>query len=156
MPSVLKDPDVPADAKNANKEGETIAAAAPRVDFYHWLLADIPATVTQFPAGADSTAITPHGKPPGPTKNGMRGVNDYTGFMASDPKMAGTYAGYDGPCPPWNDQRLHHYMLTVYALNTPHLTLPDRFTGKQLEAALNGHVLAKGTMMLTYSTRSPT
>lgn len=151
---VLKDPDVPADTKNANKEGETLPASAARVDFYHWLLVDIPANVTHLPAGADSQGITPHGKPAGQTKNGVRGVNDYGGFMASNPQMAGTYAGYDGPCPPWNDERVHDYALTVYALDVPRLDLPAGFNGKQLEAALDGHVLAKGSVMLTYSTRA--
>ena len=31
--------------------------------------------------------------------------------------MSGDYFGYDGPCPPWNDSIVHHYVFTVYALD---------------------------------------
>ena len=30
--------------------------------------------------------------------------------------MGGTYRGYDGPAPPWNDQRVHRYHFTLFAL----------------------------------------
>jgi phosphatidylethanolamine-binding protein (PEBP) family uncharacterized protein len=31
------------------------------------------------------------------------------------------YGGYDAPCPPWNDARLHHYHFIVYAIDAPTL-----------------------------------
>jgi phosphatidylethanolamine-binding protein (PEBP) family uncharacterized protein len=40
---------------------------------------------------------------------------------------AGDYYGYDGPCPPWNDLRLHHYIFRLYALDVPRLDLQGRF-----------------------------
>ena len=126
---ILKDLDAPVHAAHANQEGQDIAAAAPRRDFYHWLLADIPPSVTALSAGQSL---------------GQPGRSNYRG----------TKPGYQGPCPPWNDQRVHHYLLRVYAVDTPHLNLPDRFTGKQLETALDGHVLAEGTTALTDSTRA--
>jgi len=79
-------------------------------------------------------------------------VNDYGPLMASNPHVAGTYAGYDGPGPPWNDERVRDDALT--ARNVPRLDLPEGFNGKQLEAALDGPVLAKGSVMLTYGTRA--
>lgn len=148
----MTDADVPQDAASVNKPGATIAAAVPRAVFYHWLLVDIPAERRELPRGEDSNAVVPHGKPAGPAAVGRRGVNDYTGFLASDPNMAGTYAGYDGPCPPWNDLAVHHYTLTAYALDVSRLPMPDPFDGKAFAAALPGHVLARGSVTMTYTT----
>lgn len=75
---------------------------------------------------------------------GVRGINDYTAWFASDPDMQGDYSGYDGPCPPWNDEIIHHYHFTVYALKVPSLRLPERFDGHQARAALQPHILAEG------------
>ena len=84
-------------------------------------------------------------------KVGVRGVNDYTKWFASDPEMKGDYGGYDGPCPPWNDSILHHYHFIVYALDVPSLALSGRFTGADAEKAMAGHVLARGEVMGTYT-----
>jgi Raf kinase inhibitor-like YbhB/YbcL family protein len=63
---------------------------APVADgFHHWLVYNIPASVTTLGPG------NPYGE----------GTNDY-GFT-----------GYGGPCPP-KDGQVHHYIFTVYALNT--------------------------------------
>jgi Raf kinase inhibitor-like YbhB/YbcL family protein len=77
-------------------------------------------------------------------------LNDYTAFMAGS-EMAGDYFGYDGPCPPWNDKRLHHYVFTVYALDVESLDLPERFDGREALAAMRGHVLAEAGITGTYS-----
>ena len=37
-------------------------------------------------------------------RGARQGINDYTGWFAGDADMAGNYFGYDGPCPPWNDE----------------------------------------------------
>ena len=95
--------------------------------------------------------MTPRGKPTGKTSNGCRGINDYTGFMAGDPEMKGNYGGYDGPCPPWNDEIVHHYVFTVYALDLPSLNLPDLFTGQDALKAMQGHVLGSARLTGTYS-----
>ena len=150
---VMIDQDVPADTSGVNKPGVTILKSAKRVVFYHWLLVDIPPSVHHIPAGADSKGVVPHGKSPGKEPEGVSGVNDYTGFLAGNPKMKGTYGGYDGPCPPWNDMAVHHYRLTVYALDVAHLTVPKDFHGKQAMAAIHGHVLAKGSFPFTYAVR---
>lgn len=145
------DVDVPTVFDNVNQEGKTIAHDLPRMDFWHWALVDIPATVTELPVGADSEGITPRGKPIGKARFGRRGINDYTMFMAGNAEMEGTYGGYDGPCPPWNDERLHHYVFTVYALKTPTLNLPDRFKGADALKAMQGRVLAEASLTGTYS-----
>ena len=58
---------------------------------------------------------------------GVRGLNDYTKVTASNDAMKGQYYGYDGPCPPWNDELVHHYHFTVYALSVKSLDLPAGF-----------------------------
>ena len=150
---VMRDPDVPADASDANQEGKTIPKDAPRTTFYHWLLTGIPATVTEIAEGAASDSVTKGGKGPGRTALGLEGTNTFTDFLKGT-DMAGTYGGYDGPCPPWNDERLHHYHVTVYALDTDVLDLPSdgSFTGSDIEDALDGHVLAQAEVAGTYTT----
>ncbi len=59
--------------------------------FHHWIVYNIPANVT---------SLAGHGSDPY-----SEGTNDY-GFV-----------GYGGPCPP-ADGQTHHYVFTVYALDT--------------------------------------
>ena len=65
--------------------------------------------------------------------------------------MEGDYYGYDGPCPPWNDSLIHHYVFTVYALDLPSLPLAGRFTGADARRAIEGHVLAQASITGTYT-----
>ncbi len=139
---IVRDPDVPSVFTDANQPGKTIAAGFPRVDFYHWVLVDIPAGTTRLAAGEDSSGITPNGKQPGPVKYGVRGVNSYS---------PGVHGGYDGPCPPWNDLRVHHYHFTVYALDVAHLGVSGNFTGPDALRAMQGHILASGEVVGVYS-----
>jgi len=145
------DPDVPSVADDVNQEGRTIPADLERVDFCHWALIDLPATVTELSTGQCSQGVTVGGKhnPPGPAGS-RQGLNDYTGFMAGS-DMEGQYHGYDGPCPPWNDERLHHYVFTVYALDTGGLGLAEEFTGHDVVEAIKGHVLAQASISGTYT-----
>lgn len=136
---VVVDPDVPTVFTNANREGQVIPATMKRRDWYHWLLVDIPPSVTHLAAGADSNG--PAAKPAGPTADGVRGLNDYGGGRA----------GYDGMCPPWNDALLHHYHFRVYGLDVGHLALPAGFTGRDVVKALQGHVLARGEVVGVYT-----
>jgi Raf kinase inhibitor-like YbhB/YbcL family protein len=146
---IVVDTDVPSVFDDADKEGKVIKQSLPRQDFYHMVLVDIPASQTRLAMGADSSGITPKGKKPGATPNGLRGINDYSGDMSGD--MAGNYGGYDGPCPPWNDERLHHYHFIVYAIGVPSLGLSGNFTGKDAQAAIAKHTLAKGEVVGTYT-----
>jgi hypothetical protein len=145
------DPDVPSKPDAVNKEGMTVPADLPRVDFYHWVLVDIPGDVRELAKGADSNCITPKGKAAGPCALGVRGINNYTDWFAGDADMGGDYGGYDGPCPPWNDEIVHHYHFTVYALDVPSLGLKGRFGGAEALGRLQGHVLAKGEWVGTYT-----
>jgi Raf kinase inhibitor-like YbhB/YbcL family protein len=124
----------------------------PRVDFCHWVMVDIPADVTELATGQCSDGVTPKGKqqPVGPPGS-RQGLNDYTGFMAGNPDMAGQYFGYDGPCPPWNDELLHRYVFSVYALDVDQLDLPDEFSGPDALKAMQGHILASASLTGTYT-----
>ncbi len=149
---VVHDPDVPSKADDVNQEGREIPADLPRVNFYHWILLDIPSSLREIAAGSHSDGITPHGKrgPAGP--DGMRhGINSYTQWFASDPAMEGDYFGYDGPCPPWNDSIVHHYVFTLYALDVERVDVDGELTGEKVLAALKGHVLAQASLTGTYS-----
>lgn len=157
---ICHDPDVPSSGGEVNQEGRTVAAALPRVDFFHWLLVDIPPCLKSLGEGMFSDMVTPHGKSgplvPFTIKNGTehqlrQGLNDYTGWFASDPTMAGEYYGYDGPCPPWNDERVHTYVFTLYALDIPRLPLVGRFGGAELRLAIRGHILDEARTFGTYT-----
>lgn len=148
---IVHDSDVPSVATDVNKKGTTLPASMPRVNFYHWVLVDIPTHIRHIPYAHGSKGVTPHGKKPGPTKYGVRGINSYTNWFATDPKMKGEYGGYDGPCPPWNDTIPHHYHFVVYALNVAKLDVSGNFTGPDALKAMQGHILAEGSVVGLYS-----
>lgn len=148
---IMHDRSVPTVFDDANQEGRTIPASLARMDFMHWILVDIPANVTSIAEGRDSDGVTAKGKPVGPAGVGVRGANDFDMFMAGNPDMAGTYGGYDGPAPPWNDELMHEYVFTVYALDIPSLGLEGEFKGKDALKAMGGHVLAQGRVVGLYS-----
>ncbi|MGL9720849.1 YbhB/YbcL family Raf kinase inhibitor-like protein [Symbiopectobacterium sp.] len=150
---VCHDPDVPSKGDDVNQEGREVPATLPRVDFFHWLLLDVPPTVTEIAAGAHSNGVTPRGKSgPAAPDEGRYGINDYTAWFAGDEQMKGDYHGYDGPCPPWNDALVHHYIFTVYALAVPALAVNGPLDGANVRAALaTAPVLAKASLTGLYS-----
>jgi Raf kinase inhibitor-like YbhB/YbcL family protein len=96
--------------------------------FWHWVMFDIPADTRDLAAGAgaEEASNAPHGARLG-----------QTGFGASE---------YGGPCPP-PGAKPHHYAFTVRALNIA--TVPKagaQTTGPELVSAIEGHVLAEGTL----------
>ena len=149
---VCHDPDVPSRGDDVNQEGRSVPRSLARVDFFHWVLVDLPAAEVGVNVGEYSSAVTPRGKAGPKAPHGARqGLNDYTGWFAGDPDMAGDYHGYDGPCPPWNDELPHRYVFTVYALDVARLELPARFGGKDVRAAVRGHVLAEAAITGRYT-----
>jgi Raf kinase inhibitor-like YbhB/YbcL family protein len=85
--------------------------------YSHWLHVDIPADVLSVARGASASL-------PGTTGRGTNGT-----------------AAYYGPCPPSQ----HHYVFTVYALDT--LLKPGHApTWDEFAAAADGHVLAEGSI----------
>jgi hypothetical protein len=91
----------------------------------HWLLYNLPVTVEELAKGVDAETL-PHGTLPGKNDWGR--------------------TGYAGPCPPIGR---HRYFHKLYALDKvlPDLGVP---TGKELEKAMEGHILAIAELMGTY------
>ncbi|ADJ61934.1 YbhB/YbcL family Raf kinase inhibitor-like protein [Herbaspirillum seropedicae] len=153
---VVHDPDVPSRGDDVNQEGKTVPLELPRVDFYHWTLVDIPASVTEIKAGQFSNGVTARGKP-GPAVLGevmpgaRQGINDYTGWFAGDGDMRGDYFGYDGPCPPWNDALVHRYIFTLYALDVEQLPVAGNLEGSVVVTALRDHVLEQASITGLYT-----
>lgn len=149
------DGDVPQDATDVNRTGVTLPASMPRDDFFHWSLIDIPVGLHQIAEGALSKGVVARGKPgPDASLDGAalrQGVNDYTEWFSADPAMAGDYYGYDGPCPPWNDERVHHYIFRMYALDVPRLALEGRFTCVDVLNAIHGHIVDEAQLIGTYT-----
>ena len=149
---LVHDSDVPSQGHDVNKEGREVPEGLARVDFFHWVLIDIPPATRGIAAGEFSDGVTARGKggPDGP--GGTRqGINGYTNWFAGDPDMEGVYHGYDGPCPPWNDSLIHHYHFTLYALDLDTCPVDGQFTGFDVRAAIDGHILAQTELVGTYT-----
>lgn len=148
---ICHDGDVPSRGDDVNQEGKAVPADLPRVDFFHWTLIDLPASLSSIAAGQYSSAVTPRGKPGPEDSGGRQGINDYTGWFAGDAEMSGDYFGYDGPCPPWNDSIVHHYVFTLYALDVDRLGVDGKFAGQQARDAMRGHILGEAKITGTYT-----
>lgn len=96
---------------------------APGGTFYHWVLYNIPKTVTQFPEAMRQL--------PADT---LAGKNSWG-------KMQ-----YNGPCPPKG--ATHHYVFTLYALDKK-LTLPTA-TAETILNAIQNHILDQGELTTVY------
>ncbi len=149
---ICHDFDVPSRGDDVNQPGREVPADLPRVDFFHWVLVDLPPNPAEIAEGEFSRGFLPRGKP-GPQGPGQsrHGLNDYTGWFAGHPEMAGNYFGYDGPFPPFNDSLVHHYVFTLYAVAVPRLPLEGIFAGPQVRESLAGRVLAEATFSGTYT-----
>lgn len=149
---ICHDPDVPSRGDDVNQEGRSVPADLPRVDFFHWVLVDLPADISEITVGSFSSEVTPAGKPgPQAALGSRQGINDYTAWFAADDAMRGDYHGYDGPCPPWNDTLVHHYVFTLFALDLERCPVEGRFGGAEVRAAIAGHVLAEARLTGLYS-----
>lgn len=149
---ICHDPDVPSSGEDVNQENRSVPATLPRVDFFHWVLIDLPATVNTIKQGEFSSTVTPRGKPgPAALYGSQQGINSYTDWFAGDNDMRGDYYGYDGPCPPWNDEIVHRYVFTVYALDVEKLGLAGKFDGPEVRTAMAGHILAEAKLTGTYT-----
>lgn len=139
----MMDPDVPADFTDKDQEGKTIAADAKRQDFFHFGVVNIPATASALNGG-------PSDKAP---KFGDVLVNSLGDYVSKP-------GAFGGPCPPWNDARLHHYHFIVLALGkdapiaggAKNKTAPsDDAKAVYTRLAHSKALLAKGEVVGTYS-----
>lgn len=149
---ICHDPDVPGSPEDVNQEGREIPSTLKRIEFFHWILVDLPASVDAIAAAEFSDNVTPKGKMGPAARHGARqGINDYTAWFANDHDMEGDYYGYDGPCPPWNDSIVHRYVFTVYALDVERLPLMGRFTGADARKVIAHHRLGEASITGTYT-----
>lgn len=149
---ICVDGDVPTQPDDVNQEGREVPASLRRTDFYHWVMVDIPPDVTGIEEGSCSDGVVAQGKddPMGPD-GARQGLNDFTDWFDGDDDMEGEYSGYDGPCPPWNDSIPHHYHFRLYATDLERCPVDGAFRGKDVERAIEGHVLAETEVTGTYS-----
>ncbi|UJR84347.1 YbhB/YbcL family Raf kinase inhibitor-like protein [Sandaracinus amylolyticus] len=101
---------------------------APRGDWVHWLLFDVPAETSMLPEGLPSTPVLRDGS--------RQGTNDFG------------RVGWGGPCPPRG--AAHRYVFDLYALDSV-LGLPPGVSRDRLEHAMRGHVLAHAKLVATYA-----
>ncbi len=148
---IVVDEDAPSVGDDVNQEGKTVSEDLPRADFYHWVLVDIDPSSGGIDDGTASDGVTSGGKPTGRSSHGITGQNDYTGWFAGDESMAGTYGGYDGPAPPWNDAKIHTYYFRLYALDIESLGLTGSFDAKRALEQMDGHIIATAEHVGQYS-----
>ncbi|HEU4319042.1 MAG TPA: YbhB/YbcL family Raf kinase inhibitor-like protein [Acidimicrobiia bacterium] len=147
---ICHDYDVPSKGDDVNQADREVPDDLPRVDFFHWVLIDLPPDKTSIEEGEFCSGVAPGGKGPN-CHVGRHGVNDFTGWFAGDADMAGDYYGYDGPAPPWNDSIIHHYIFTVYALDVDTVDVEGAFTGQDVRDAIDGHILDQAFLVGTYT-----
>lgn len=149
---ICHDFDVPRDGRDVNQPGRELAVGLERVEFFHWILVDLPPRPMAIAEGEFSRGFVPRGKPGPEAPYGARqGLNDYTRWFAGDAQRAGRYFGYDGPFPPFNDALMHHYVFTLYALSVAWLPVDGDFDGRDVWRALADGVLAEATFSGTYT-----
>lgn len=98
---------------------------APSMTWVHWVLYNMPPSVSALPEGASVSRL-----PPGT----LQGLNDWR------------RTGYEGPCPPIGQ---HRYFFKLFALDImlPDLKQPARLS---LANAMRGHVLTQSELVGVY------
>src|SRR5436190_10237168 len=100
---------------------------APGGTWVHWVLWNLPADARALEENVPRKDILPNGARQGTTDFGR--------------------IGYGGPCPPAGT---HRYYFRLCALDAM-LDLPSSTTRRDLERAMQGHILAQAAWMGTYS-----
>ena len=96
------------------------------------MMVDIAPTVREIAAGACADGVVAQASSHPPGRGPRQGINDYTLWFGGDAAMGGQYFGYDGPCPPWNDELLHHYHFELLATDLARCPVDGAFTGPQV------------------------
>lgn len=99
--------------------------------WWHWVVFDIPANVSELVEGAGDIAknLAPKGC-----------IQSFTDFGKP---------GFGGPCPPEGDKP-HKYEITVFALKTDKLGLDQNATPALVGFMLNQNTLAKASIVFYY------
>jgi len=101
---------------------------APRGTWVHWVLFNIPPTITGLP---EAVVIDKDES----IKGALEGVTDFGNNT------------YGGPCPPRGPA--HRYYFKIYTMDQI-LELTEKATKADVEKAMKGHILAMGQLMGTY------
>ena len=101
---------------------------APAGDWVHWVVFDMPPSLNGLPEGV--------AKNPSVSGIGTQGINDFR------------KPGYGGPCPPKG--KAHRYFFQLYALDSL-LNLPAGAKRAEVDQAMQGHILATGQLIGTFS-----
>ncbi len=100
---------------------------APVGTWVHWVVYDLPAGTSELPEDTPKSQYLPGGA--------KQGLNDFQRL------------GYGGPCPP--PGKPHRYFFKLYALDIL-LELKPGATKKEVERAIERHILAQAQLMGTY------
>ena len=103
--------------------------------FWHWVVKDIPSTVTELDPGAGS--------------GGDSSLPAGARHLAND---AGT-RGYDGPAPPPGTGP-HRFFVAVHALDVDSLTIDDGASPAYLSFVLLGHTLGRAVIVPWFESES--
>ena len=97
--------------------------------WWHWIVVNIPASVTHLPQNASAAKVLP--------ESAVETKNDYG------------EAAFGGPCPPKGDKP-HRYIFTVYALDTDHLPVTPDMNYAQVVPLIQKHTIAEASIMSLY------
>jgi Raf kinase inhibitor-like YbhB/YbcL family protein len=99
--------------------------------WWHWVVFDIPASVTELVASAGNadTTLAPKGS-----------IQSITSFGKTE---------YGGPCPP-EGHGFHQYLITVYALKVEKLGLDKNSTPAMVGYYLNANTIQKASMVMYF------
>ncbi len=100
---------------------------APGGTWVHWVVYDLAAPTVELPEDTPKSQFLAGGA--------KQGLNDFR------------HLGYGGPCPP--PGKPHRYFFKLYALDTE-LALKPGASKKEVERAMDKHILAQAQLMGTY------
>ena len=99
--------------------------------WWHWVVANIPASVNSLPRGAGD----PDGK--GLPEGAVQTFNDFR------------KPGYGGACPPKGDKP-HRYIVTLYALDVEKLPVTAKTSPARAAALIEKHAIAEASLVSRY------
>jgi Raf kinase inhibitor-like YbhB/YbcL family protein len=99
--------------------------------FLHWLVVNLPPSVTSLPEGA-----------------GNLGDGGLPSAAVQLPNDAGL-TGYFGPCPPHGDPP-HHYVITIYAVSKPAIGVAPGTANAAVTHEIIANTIDKASIIYTY------